>query len=53
MLGFMGASGLIGAPASGWLVGWIGPLWTCFAAAGAMWVVVAVVLATTQIVRVE
>jgi MFS family permease len=53
MLGFMGASGLIGAPASGWLVGWIGPLWTCFAAAGAMWVVVAVVLATTEIVRVE
>jgi len=53
MLGFMGASGLVGAPLSGFLVGWIGPLAACFATSAAMLAVVAVVLATTQILRVE
>ncbi len=53
MLGFLGASGLIGAPVSGFLAGWIGPLATCFAACGTMLAVVAVVLATTEILRVE
>jgi MFS family permease len=53
MLGFMGASGLVGAPVSGLMAGWIGPLATCFAACGSMLVVVAVVAATTEIGRVE
>jgi MFS family permease len=53
MLGFMGASGLVGAPVSGLMVGWLGPLWTCFAAAGSMLAVVAVVVSATEIVRVE
>jgi MFS family permease len=53
MLGFLGASGLIGAPVSGLMVGWLGPLVTCFAAGGTMLAVVAVVLATTEILRVE
>lgn len=53
MLGFLGASGLVGAPLSGFLAGWIGPLATCFAAGAAMLVVVALVVATTEIVRLE
>jgi hypothetical protein len=53
MLGFMGASGLVGAPLSGFLVGWIGPLATCFATSLAMLAVVGVVFATTEIRRVE
>jgi hypothetical protein len=53
MLGFMGASGLVGAPLSGLMVGWLGPLATCFAASGAMLAFVAVVSATTRILRVE
>jgi len=53
MLGFMGASGLIGAPLSGLMVGWIGPLATCFAASATMLAVVALVAATTEILRVE
>jgi hypothetical protein len=53
MLGFMGASGLIGAPVSGLMVGWVGPLATCFAASASMLVLVAVVVATTGILRVE
>jgi hypothetical protein len=53
MLGFMGASGLVGAPLSGLLAGAIGPLATCFAASGAMLVLVAFAAATTEIMRVE
>jgi MFS family permease len=53
MLGFMGASGLVGAPLSGLLIGWVGPLTTCFAAALSMLAVVALVCATTGILRVE
>ena len=53
MLGFMGASGLVGAPVSGLLVGWLGPLATCFAASATMLAVVALVAATTEILRVE
>lgn len=53
MLGFMGASGLIGAPVSGLMVGWIGPLATCFAASASMLAVVVVVVGTTGILRVE
>jgi MFS family permease len=53
MLGFMGASGLIGAPVSGLLVGWLGPLGTCFASALSMLAVVAVVAAVTGIGRME
>jgi MFS family permease len=53
MLGFMGASGLVGAPVSGLMVGWIGPLATCFAASASVLAVVAVVVATTGILRVE
>jgi MFS family permease len=52
-LGFMGASGLVGAPLSGFLAGWIGPLGTCFATSGAMVVVVVAVLALTPIRQVE
>jgi hypothetical protein len=47
----MGASGLVGAPISGLMAGWIGPLATCFAASGSMLVVV--VWAGTEIGRVE
>jgi MFS family permease len=53
MLGFMGASGLVGAPASGLLAEWLGPLTTCFAASGSMLAVVALVAATTRILEVE
>jgi MFS family permease len=53
MLGFMGASGLVGAPVSGLLAGWIGPLATCLAASGSMLVLVAVVRAATEIRRAE
>jgi hypothetical protein len=53
MLGFMGASGLVGAPVSGLMAGWLGPLATCFAASASMLAVVALVVATTEIVRVE
>ncbi len=53
MLGFMGASGIVGAPVSGLMVDWLGPLATCFAASLTMLVVVAAVAATTEIVRVE
>jgi MFS family permease len=53
MLGFMGASGLVGAPVSGLMVGWLGPLATCFAASATMLAVVALVAATTEILRVE
>jgi MFS family permease len=53
MLGFMGASGLVGAPVSGLMVGWLGPLATCFVASASMLVVLALVLATTRILRVE
>jgi MFS family permease len=53
MLGFMGASGLIGAPVSGLLVGWLGPLGTCFASALSMLAVVAVVAAATGIGRMD
>lgn len=53
MLGFMGASGLVGAPVSGLVSSWLGPLATCFAASATMLAVVGVVVATTGIVRVE
>ena len=53
MLGFMGASGLVGAPVSGFLAGWLGPLATCLAASASMLAVVALVAATTGILRVE
>jgi MFS family permease len=53
MLGFMGASGLVGAPLSGFLVGWLGPLATCFVTSAAMLAVAGVVYATTEIARVE
>jgi MFS family permease len=53
MLGFMGASGLVGAPVCGLMVDWLGPLATCFAASLTMLAVVAVVAATTQIARME
>ena len=53
MLGFMGASGLIGAPVCGLMVDWLGPLATCFAASLTMLAVVAAVAAATEIVRVE
>ena len=53
MLGFMGASGLIGAPVSGLLVGWLGPLETCYAASASMLAVIAVVVTTTGIAGVE
>jgi hypothetical protein len=49
----MGASGLVGAPLSGFLAGWIGPLGTCFATSGAMFVVALGVLATTEIRKVQ
>jgi MFS family permease len=53
MLGFMGASGLVGAPVSGLMVGWLGPLATCFAASATMLAVVALVVVATEILRVE
>jgi MFS family permease len=53
MLAFMGASGLVGAPVSGLMVGWLGPLATCFAASASMLAVVALVVVTTGILRVE
>lgn len=53
MLGFMGASGMVGAPLSGFLVGWIGPLETCLATSAAMLALVALVASTTGVLRIE
>jgi len=52
-LGFMGASGLVGAPLAGFLAGAIGPLATCFATSGAMFVIALGVLLATDIRHVE
>ncbi len=52
-LGFMGASGLLGAPLSGLLIDLVGPLATCGIASAVMLGVVAATLATTEIARVE
>jgi MFS family permease len=52
-LGFMGASGLVGAPLAGFLAESIGPLGTCFATSGAMFVLALLVFATTEIRHVE
>jgi MFS family permease len=52
-LGFMGASGLLGAPLSGVLIDLVGPLATCGLASAAMLAVVGATLATTEIARVE
>jgi MFS family permease len=52
-LGMMGASGLLGAPLSGFLVAQIGPLWTCIAMASGMVVVVSVVSLVSDVASVE
>jgi MFS family permease len=52
-LGFMGASGLLGAPLSGLLIDLVGPLATCGIASAVMLLVVVATLATTHIARVE
>jgi hypothetical protein len=52
-LGMMGAGGLIGAPMSGLLAEWIGPLPTCVAQASAMALVVAGAALFTDIARQE
>jgi MFS family permease len=52
-LGFMGASGLLGAPLSGVLIDVVGPLETCAVASAVMLGVVLVAFATTEIARVE
>ncbi len=52
-LGFMGASGVIGAPAAGFLVDVIGPLAACVLNSGLMLCVAGAVAAFTRISRVE
>jgi MFS family permease len=53
MFGFMGASGLIGAPVSGVLVARIGPLATCAVASSVMLVVLACTFLFTNVSRME
>ncbi|MBI3247160.1 MAG: MFS transporter [Deltaproteobacteria bacterium] len=53
MFGFMGASGLIGAPLSGVLVARIGPLATCAVASGVMLTVLACTFLFTNVSRME
>jgi MFS family permease len=52
-LGFMGSAGLVGAPLSGALVEWVGPLTTCLIDACAMLVVVALATLFTNAPRIE
>ena len=51
-LGFMGASGLIGAPLAGLLADWLGPLGAMSASAATMLVAIALVRLTTRIHRI-
>jgi predicted MFS family arabinose efflux permease len=53
MFGFMGASGLIGAPLAGVLVERIGPLATCAMASGVMLTVLTGVCLFTNVARME
>ncbi len=53
MFGFMGASGLIGAPLSGVLVARVGPLATCAVASGIMLTVLACTFLFTNVSRME
>jgi MFS family permease len=53
VFGFMGASGLIGAPLAGVLVARIGPLATCAAASGMMLTVLACTFLFTNVSRME
>jgi MFS family permease len=53
MFGFMGASGLIGAPLAGVLVERIGPLATCAVASGVMLIVLACTFLFTNVSRME
>jgi MFS family permease len=53
MFGFMGASGLIGAPLSGVLVAYVGPLATCAVASGIMLTVLACTFLFTNVSRME
>ncbi len=52
-LGFMGTTGLIGAPLAGVLVDWLGPLLTCAATSGLMIVAVLGVAAWTPVTELE
>ena len=52
-LGFMGTTGLIGAPLAGVMVDWVGPLMTCAFASGVMIVAVLCVAMFTQVTQVE
>jgi MFS family permease len=52
-LGFMGTTGLIGAPLAGVMVDWVGPLMTCGLASGVMMVAVGCIAALTQVTQVE
>ena len=52
-LGFMGTTGLIGAPLAGVMVDWVGPLMTCGLASGVMIVAVLCVAMFTQVTQVE
>ena len=53
MFGFMGASGLIGAPLSGVLVAHVGPLATCAVASGVMLAVLVCTFLFTNVSRME
>ena len=52
-LGFMGTTGLVGAPLTGVMVDWVGPLMTCAFASGVMIVAVLCVAMFTQVTQVE
>lgn len=52
-LGFMGTTGLIGAPLAGLTVNWLGPLPSCACAAGLMIAAVLGVAAGSQVTRLE
>lgn len=52
-LGFMGTTGLVGAPLAGVLVDWCGPLLTCASTSGLMVVAVLGVTVCTQVTRLE
>ena len=52
-LGFMGTTGLVGAPLAGVMVDWVGPLMTCTFASGVMIVAVLCIVIFTQVTQVE
>lgn len=52
-LSLMGSAGLIGAPLTGFLIDWLGPLLTCAVNGGAMLIIALVTALSTDVAKVE